>query len=356
MRIHAVRLTAPESVSPRTRAGFRLTRLPRSLAALALSLALTIVALAPANALAISRDAVLARAQTRVDAPVKYSQSRYYKGYRTDCSGFVSMSWKTGTSWSTATFKRVTYRIKTSQLKPGDALLKRGYHIRLFYGWVDAAHTEYVAYEAGNGKVAVCRIHRIADDLRAGYYPARYRRITSSPASSNLLKNGSFNVWAMSWSGPGVPVWWQTSGSRWDSPVAQRRDTYRSARSSLELRTTSDDPAENTDISQSVPIATGASYRVSAWAKSAADPRAVELHLVYLDAAGESLAETSTVGDVAGVNGSAFSAMTLTAPAPTGAVAALVTVRLAGGSTTDPSTGAISANSVVLDDLSLVRQ
>ena len=94
--------------------------------ALVTATALALVALSPASAFAISRNSVLARAQTRVDSPVKYSQKRHYLGYRTDCSGYVSMCWKTETSWSTRSFNSVTRRISASQLKPGDALLKKG--------------------------------------------------------------------------------------------------------------------------------------------------------------------------------------------------------------------------------------
>ena len=52
--------------------------------------------IAPDRAAAITRNTVLSRAQVRVDAPVKYSQKKYYAGYRTDCSGYVSMAWKDG--------------------------------------------------------------------------------------------------------------------------------------------------------------------------------------------------------------------------------------------------------------------
>src|SRR4051794_18585940 len=34
-----------------------------------------------------------------LDAHVPYSQSAYRAGYRTDCSGFVSMCWQLGTSY-----------------------------------------------------------------------------------------------------------------------------------------------------------------------------------------------------------------------------------------------------------------
>ena len=114
------------------------------LAACLTALAVVFTLVSVADAQAITRDEVLSRAQRRVDAPVKYSQSKYYAGYRTDCSGYVSSAWKTGTSWATRSFHLVTHRIPVSSLKPGDALLKKGYHIRLFYGWLDEERTQYV--------------------------------------------------------------------------------------------------------------------------------------------------------------------------------------------------------------------
>jgi hypothetical protein len=325
--------------------------------ALVAALAIPLLALTPADALAISRDAVLARAQSWVDSPVRYSQRKRHLGYRTDCSGYVSMCWKTKTSWSTRSFKSVTRRIAVSQLKPGDAMLKKGYHVRLFYGWIDEAHTQYVAYEAGSSLVGVCRIHSIAEDLRVGYVPTRYRRITDSPASANLLQNGSFDSWSKSWGAQGdQPVWWQAKGSPWQLVTAQRKDTYRTARSSLTLINSGGARQADTDLSQSVPVVAGATYRLSAWAAMATDPHHVELHLEYLDAAGRSVARTAVTGAQAGVEGPVFRGMAVQLAVPPDAVRALVTVRLASVDASGAADGAPQNSSVTLDDLSLVRQ
>src|SRR5664280_2473218 len=104
------------------------------------------------SALGITRDQVLARAQTWIDHPVPYSQAKYYASYRTDCSGYVSMCWNSTSggsafSWSTATMHAVAYPITAAQLKPGDVMLWAGHHVRLFVAWVDSSHTRYVAYE-----------------------------------------------------------------------------------------------------------------------------------------------------------------------------------------------------------------
>lgn len=324
--------------------------------ALLVPLVLSLTVLAAPSASAISRNGVLARAQRWVDAPVRYSQARRHLGYRTDCSGYVSMCWRTGTSWSTRSFHTVSHRIPTSALKPGDALLKKGYHIRLFYGWVDDARTEYVAYESGSGTVAVCRIHSIADDLAFGYVPARYDRIRNSARPRNILQNGSFNVWARSWGPqPEQAVWWQTSGPPWEQVIAHRKGVYRSTHSSLELRNPSGDPATFTEISQSTPVVAGADYRLSGWAKTAFDPRGVELRLAYLNAIGETVAETSIAGDNSYLDASTFRQMSVLLAAPADAVRALVSVRLAGGTTTDASGTIVPGTSVTLDDISLAR-
>ena len=320
-------------------------------------LVVAFVLLTAPSALAITQNGVLARAQNWVDSPVRYSQAKRHLGYRTDCSGYVSMCWKTGTSWSTRSFHTVTHRIPSGQLRPGDALLKKGYHIRLFYGWLDEAHTQYVAYESGNGKVAVCRIHSIRDDMDFGYVPVRFDRISSSPASRNLLQNGSFNSWARSWGiQPEEPVWWQVEGPWGEALVKRGKKTYRTARNSLALINPMGDPAQYTGLSQSTRIVAGTDYRVSAWAKTGADPAGLELKLVYLDASGASLAETSTTGAVKGIDNTRFRLMSARLTAPAEAVRALVSIRIAGSSTIDASGTVVPGRStVMLDDISLVR-
>jgi hypothetical protein len=328
-----------------------------ALSALLLPLVFAVTALGATTASAISRNEVLARAQGWVDSPVRYSQTKRHHGYRTDCSGYVSMAWATHTSWSTMSFHTVSHRIHTYQLEPGDALLKKGYHVRLFYGWLDEAHTQYVAYESGSGTVAVCRIHSIAEDLAFGYVPTRYDHVSGSPKPRNILQNGSFNSWASSWGyGSLQPVWWQVNGQPGQTLVAQRKATFRSAHSSLQLVNRSADPATFTVLSQSVPIVTGASYRLDGYAKTSFDPSGVELKLVYLDAADAPVAEKSVTGDRSALNGSTFKWMGVLAVAPPTAVRALVSVRLAGGGTTDESGTVVpGGTSVTLDDISLSR-
>jgi hypothetical protein len=109
------------------------------------------------NADASARADMIARAQSW--ANVQYSQSKLqadlHDGYRRDCSGFVSMVWQlptTGGGPDTTALGTSTYShaISWSQLKPGDALLNPGTHVRLFEAWYDDAHTQYWYYEMGD--------------------------------------------------------------------------------------------------------------------------------------------------------------------------------------------------------------
>jgi hypothetical protein len=322
-----------------------------------LALAMAFVLLGATSAHAITRTTVLARAQVRVDHPVTYSQTGpYYAGYRRDCSGYASMCWATGTSWATSSFYHVTHSIPTTQLAPGDALLKKGYHIRIFYGWVDDAHTQYVAYESSNGKVAGSVIHRIADDLAFGYKPTRYDRISGSVTSRNLLKNGSFDVWAKSlqtWRSQ--PVWWAFAGSRDATLTVQRHAFVKATYSSAQLMNPSTSAKVFTDMSQEVTITPETTYTAAVWVRTAAGTGGVEVHLDYRDATGRVIATERTVGAASTVGPSAFRQISTTAVSPSGAVRAIVTVRLAGGTTAVSTTQTVSGTSAVFDEISLVR-
>ena len=100
------------------------------------------------------RKTVVDRAFTWWDAQVPYSQSKYYKGYRTDCSGFVSMAWQLGTSYTTASFYSGggdSFPLGSyNSLQPGDALVRRSNgagHIVLFLGWNNSAKTSACVVE-----------------------------------------------------------------------------------------------------------------------------------------------------------------------------------------------------------------
>ncbi|MEU9372579.1 peptidoglycan-binding protein [Streptomyces sp. NPDC048255] len=132
-----------------------------------------------------TRAGILARAQAWVDARVPYSGSAYYQGYRTDCSGFVSMAWGLGESHWTGDLDQFGVRITKEELQPGDMLLfhnpadpSRGSHAVLFAGWADQAHTRYTVMEQSGSRGAVKRTAPYAYfSHSSSYVPYRYKNL-----------------------------------------------------------------------------------------------------------------------------------------------------------------------------------
>jgi len=95
-----------------------------------------------------SRSAIIDRAQVWVNNHVPYSQTSTYQGYRTDCSGYVSMAWAVAKpGYTTFTLPSISHPISKNDLQEGDILLCRTEHVVLFGGWTSAARSEYIAYE-----------------------------------------------------------------------------------------------------------------------------------------------------------------------------------------------------------------
>ncbi|MFI1168058.1 VCBS repeat-containing protein, partial [Streptomyces sp. NPDC020801] len=101
----------------------------------------------------ITRSEVIERAKSWVGKGLDYSGSDSYQGYRTDCSGYVSMAWHLSDSETTDTFipNGVAEWISKDDLKPGDVLLNDASgphgHVVLFESWTSSAHDEYSGYE-----------------------------------------------------------------------------------------------------------------------------------------------------------------------------------------------------------------
>ncbi len=137
------------------------------------------------SAASASRRQVMERGYTWLDANVSYSQSRSYRGYRTDCSGFVSMCWDLGQSYTTATFVNgggESFQLRGyDDLQPGDALVRRsrrGGHIVLFLGWNDAAHTGACVLEQSDTRHDMENGVRTVASMRSlGYRPIRADRL-----------------------------------------------------------------------------------------------------------------------------------------------------------------------------------
>jgi len=305
--------------------------------------ALVLVGSLPAVALAIPRDAALARGMSWINAEVPYSQSKYRAGYRTDCSGFVSMCWAAGTSFSTRTMYQFAYPISVDDLKPGDALLRKGYHVRLFAGWVDAEQTRYVAYEE-TGPGAIQTIKYIDSDLGYGYVPYRYKGIADSPPSWNVLANPTFDVWSYD-----APVWWTPSRDASGTVSRAWRDRARTPRFSLGIVNRSLDPTRRAEVTQTAAVEASRTYTLSLWVRTDRNPDAVQVRLKFLGAAGQTLVETWTAGDRAGLGNAGYKAVSMTVAAPSGATSATVTLRLAGGAYVSTDT----PGAAMFDDVAL---
>lgn len=103
------------------------------------------------NLKCVARSTMIARGQDWVNKHVPYNQGGTYDGYRTDCSGFVSMCWELGKpGLTTFTMHTVATNIGKDQLQPGDAMNCDSRHIVLFAGWADGGKTQYVAMEEAN--------------------------------------------------------------------------------------------------------------------------------------------------------------------------------------------------------------
>jgi hypothetical protein len=97
----------------------------------------------------------LERAESWVEAGVPYSMDATRDGYRTDCSGFVSMAWGLPESLTTVTLPEVCRPIAASELRAGDVLLNTAPgsagHVVLFDRWANPQHTAYIGYEQSPG-------------------------------------------------------------------------------------------------------------------------------------------------------------------------------------------------------------
>lgn len=101
----------------------------------------------------ITRPEVIARAVSWVTQQVPYSQVRWWTDlngtYRQDCSGYVSMVWRTDqrVNYWTGNLATVSNRIPSSTMQPGDVLLLPGKHTLIFLGWANESKTKFHLFE-----------------------------------------------------------------------------------------------------------------------------------------------------------------------------------------------------------------
>jgi len=173
-------------------------------------IALTALALAaciamPASAPAIMRQTVLSRARVWVAYRVPYSQAGWAnsfgtvtpdatKGWRRDCSGFISMAmdfrtWNNAPlSLDTATLPARLNRITKDELMPGDIILRpknqpgASYgHAVMFVYWTDSTRTKYVGYhESSSAGRATEATITYPFGTATGFAPYRFRSIAGT--------------------------------------------------------------------------------------------------------------------------------------------------------------------------------
>jgi hypothetical protein len=95
----------------------------------------------------ILKGGICENAATWLNPPVPYNQQAWYNGYRTDCSGYVSMAWGLGSSYVTWTLPEVSHPIAKDDLQAGDILLNIDEHVLIFESWANPERTYYNAYE-----------------------------------------------------------------------------------------------------------------------------------------------------------------------------------------------------------------
>ena len=214
------------------------------------------LAAAPAHATSsvggpITRSEVLARAQYWVDKHVPYSQTVYApdpqgRGYRSDCSGYVSMAWHLSSSLVTQTLPQVSNQISYDDLLPGDALDKESEHVVLFDHWVDSSHSVATVYtEPDFGQFAMHENWTRTTLQNEGYHAYRYKNILNDPpppsasASSSTVtaagESGSRALFARGANGDVVSSWqndalgdysaWASLGGNIASQVTQTGDS-----------------------------------------------------------------------------------------------------------------------------------
>ncbi|KAL0222186.1 hypothetical protein RCL1_002040 [Eukaryota sp. TZLM3-RCL] len=131
----------------------------------------------------VTRQSMLSRARRWIDLGITYSQQRQYEGWRTDCSGFVSMAHggipKPGDTTSTFISRGHAKWINKSELAPGDLLLSPGKHVLMFVAWADSGKTKYSAYEMTPPK-AISRVTPYPywpNSSSGPYKPARFTNV-----------------------------------------------------------------------------------------------------------------------------------------------------------------------------------
>ncbi|HEX8632170.1 MAG TPA: hypothetical protein VF755_28760 [Catenuloplanes sp.] len=131
----------------------------------------------------IKRSLVISRAKNWLARNVQYNTHgsawdvNHGKRYRTDCSGFLSMTWALSQQRSTRDLGNISTRINWSTAKPGDMVLRNG-HVQLFEKWGNKGKTKFWIIELGSEASDMNhRLVTVAAEKRSGYRPWKYNKI-----------------------------------------------------------------------------------------------------------------------------------------------------------------------------------
>jgi len=137
-----------------------------------------------------NRQGIMRRALRWVDNKVMYSQTpqQAHGGYRTDCSGLVSMAWDLAPPghW-TGNFYEVEHPISWDNLVPGDALIHPDHHIMLFAGWLDKAQTQFCTVEEYDWGHPATIFHHYKSSYAGDYTPVRADHIPTNGCYAERL-------------------------------------------------------------------------------------------------------------------------------------------------------------------------
>jgi hypothetical protein len=134
-----------------------------------------------------ARAAAITRGFTWYDDEIDYSQTAWHQGYRTDCSGFIGMSWQLGSSPTTADFindgSKWSGLGDLEDLQPADAIVRRSNgagHIVMFLGWDDSSHSKACVLEQASSAADMqFRVRTTASLESGGYQPIRAKSLPS---------------------------------------------------------------------------------------------------------------------------------------------------------------------------------
>lgn len=155
-----------------------------------------------------SRDTIIARCKSWVDARIPYCQCNsdccgtcpYCGSYRCDCSGYATYALQLPPGQTTSTLPRYSHIIAAADLLPGDLILNPSDHVIIFAGWVSSSHNSFYGYqEAGcSTNIPVASLTQIGYPI-PGFSPYRKNglddNVTGVPSPFELKAQLSYYGW-----------------------------------------------------------------------------------------------------------------------------------------------------------------